>query len=104
MHADYHMAARSQSWARYVDGHLRLEGNPAREGVVAAAIVGLPGVGGGEVRGIGVPRDEGIARGRVHGNAFAVIDAAAAEVGGENQGAAVPTQPRHKGVRETTKI
>ena len=67
------------------------------EGVVVAPIGGLQGVGGREVGRIGDARHVGVA-GRVHGDAIAIITAAAAEVGGVDQGRARRVQLRHEGV------
>src|SRR5262249_41901505 len=73
---------------------------PRHEPIIASPEAGLQRVGGREVRGVGVPRDQGIAGGRVHGQGQAIVIATAAEVGGEDQGAAGRVQPRHDGIRE----
>src|SRR5262249_58934360 len=74
---------------------------PRHVGVVKTVIGRLQRVGSREVGRNGIPRDEGVASGRVHGDPIAKVTAAAAEVGGPEQGAAVRTQPRHEGVVET---
>ena len=67
------------------------------EGVAAARVGGLERIGGGEVGRIGVARDVGVSGG-VHGDAVAAVVAAAAEVGGVDEGGAGRVQLGHEGV------
>src|SRR5262249_31591462 len=69
------------------------------KGVKGAAECRLQGTDRGEVGGEGVPGDVGGAS-AIHGDGTAFIEAAAAQVGGIDEGGAIGRELRHKGVKE----
>src|SRR5439155_21466823 len=75
---------------------VRIERVP--EGVADDTKAGLNGArGGGEVRREGVTRHVSVAGG-VHGDAVALVNAVAAEIGGVDEGGACRVELRHEGV------